>query len=136
MSHLLITHSYLRFLVLFSTLAFAVIVLSGVLQRRLPGRVDRIAGGIFCGFIDMQLVLGLVMVLSGHLTRALHAHVGTMLLLVVIAHFASVMNRRRTPGHSTPAVVFTLLAVALVGTGILVLGRGGLFGGIAIGAHS
>lgn len=131
MSSILVMHSWMRFLILLSTLGFFGVCLQGVLSRRPADKRDRLLGGVFVGVIDLQVLLGIGLLATGHSIKGMESHVGTMVIVLVLAHVASVMNRRRTAVRNWVPVGLVGAVFVFLVTGILLTHRG-LFGGVAL----
>lgn len=119
-------HSYVRYLVLLAAVGAIVTALLGWRTAGLPPRAERALSGAFVGLLDLQIVLGLVLLLTGFPFRGqLMGHLFMMLLAAASAHVGSVVARRREPARSgSPArlVGFALALVLIVG-GIMAIQR-------------
>jgi hypothetical protein len=85
----------------------------------------RIAGAIFVGALDLQVVLGLILLAVWPFYGALIGHIVMMILAVVVAHGARVAARRAAAdaarfGWALAAIVVPL--VLIIG-GIMAIGR-------------
>lgn len=124
MTHLLRLHSLTRYVVLALALAAAVKFVLGLARKGAPGKADRALGSAFAGLLDLQVTLGLAMVVLGTWYPALAGHVALMVLAAVVAHAAPAVNKRRAqPGYGLPlAGVFG--ALLLIAGGLMAIGRG------------
>ncbi len=121
---LLQIHSATRYAVLAVALAALLKFAVGLATRRKPGVADRILGSTFAGLLDLQIVLGLAMVLTGFFYPALAGHIVMMVLAAALAHGALVANRRRKePGFVLPLVAVGGASLLIVG-GVMAIGRG------------
>lgn len=129
MNALFYAHSGLRYLVLLAGLVAALYYLYGLATRRAPDRAASVLGALFTGTLDLQILLGLVLVVTGIYYPALIGHIAMMILAAVAAHGAGVLARR----SSSPAryhsvrLAGVLTALALIVGGVLAIGRS-LFG--------
>lgn len=113
-------HSGLRYLVLLAgVLAFLYTIVAAV--RAKPwDRTGRVLVGAFAGLLDLQIVVGVVLIFVWRFYPALWGHLTMMLLAAASVHGASVLNRRRPPERQSP------MAPALGTAGALVLIIGGI----------
>lgn len=129
MTGLFYAHSGLRYLVLLAG-AVAVVYLAVALARRRPAaRADRIVMAIYVGLLDLQVVLGLILVATGIFYGALMGHLVMMLAAAAVAHAAAAVARR---GDAAPdparnpnriRVIGVLVSLGLVAGGIVAIGR-------------
>jgi hypothetical protein len=118
-------HSGLRYFVLLAAVVALVVLVHGRLTARAYTGPARIVGAVFTGLLDLQVVLGLALLVVWPFYPALTGHIVLMILAAVTAHGLRVAARKAT----TDAVRYTraLLAVAvplvLVVAGILAIGR-------------
>jgi uncharacterized membrane protein YphA (DoxX/SURF4 family) len=121
MEMLFATHSGMRYLVLFLGLISLAWFVWGKASGRSFTRPAPALLAAFIGFLDIQALLGLALLIGGHRPPGIWGHVALMIAAVTFAH---VMNKRRkrAPGYGLP-----LLAVAgslaLIVVGILSIGR-------------
>jgi hypothetical protein len=118
-------HSGLRYLVLLAGIASFVYSIVGALTARPWDRGGRVLFTTFIGLLDLQVLIGLVLVFVWPFYPALWGHIVLMVLAAATAHLTSVMNRRRPPEqrrHLT-AALGSAGAVILVVGGITAIGR-------------
>lgn len=119
-------HSYVRYLVLLAGLGAIVTAIIGWGTAGLPPRAERALSGAFIGLLDLQIVLGVLLLLTGFaFYGALTGHLFMMILAAAAAHGASVMARRREPARSgSPArtIGFMISLLFIVG-GIMAIQR-------------
>ena len=121
MNALFAAHSGLRYLVLLAGLVAAVFFAVGLAQKRPVTRAVRVMGAVFSGLLDLQVLLGLVLVLMGRYYPALIGHIVMMLAAVAVVHILLVKNRKRPqPGYALPLVA-VVLGLALIAGGILAI---------------
>ena len=113
-------HSGLRYLVLLAGLAAFVYTLIAALRSRPWDRAGRILVAAFTGLLDLQIVLGVVLIFVWEFYPALWGHLTMMLLAAVSAHVAGIVNRRR------PVERRSHMTAALGTAGALILIVGGI----------
>jgi hypothetical protein len=124
MNFLFQAHSGLRYLVLLAGLVALAYFVSGLAMKRPVDKGVRVLGSIFTGLLDLQVVLGLIMVAMGRFYPQLIGHLAMMLLAAAVTHVLLVVNRKRpSPGYVLPLVA-VLVALALIAGGIMAIGRG------------
>jgi heme A synthase len=124
MNFLFQAHSGLRYLVLLAGLVALAYFVSGLAMKRPVDKGVRVLGSIFTGLLDLQVVLGLIMVALGRFYPQLIGHLAMMLLAAAVTHVLLVVNRKRpSPGYVLPLVA-VLVALALIAGGIMAIGRG------------
>lgn len=129
MEALFYAHSGLRYLVLLAGIVALLFFAYALATHRPAGRGGRIATAAFTGLLDLQIVLGLILMASGIYYGALIGHMVMMLLAAVVAHGASAMARRAGDARReyTIRLVGVLGALVLIAGGIMSIGRS-LFG--------
>jgi hypothetical protein len=124
MKILYMAHSGLRYLVLLLAVALVVYCIVGLATKGTAGRPLRSLNAAFVGLLDLQVLLGVGLVLSGIYYPALIGHMVMMIAAAALAHVMSVRNRKRPqPGFVLP-LVGTGGALLLIIGGILSIGRG------------
>jgi hypothetical protein len=117
-------HSGLRYLVLLAGLVALAYFVSGLVAKRPVGKGVRVLGAIFTGLLDLQVLLGIVLVALGRYYPRLIGHIVMMVLAAAVTHVLLVVNRKRpSPGHLLPLIAVAL-ALALIAGGIMAIGRG------------
>lgn len=119
-------HSGLRYLVLLAGAAALGWALVGLIARRGEDRPGRVLGLIFVGSLDLQVVLGLLLLVARGFYPQLIGHVFLMLLAVGLGHATSVIGRRRVAAGTSPHIVAVTgyaAALAAIVLGILAIGR-------------
>lgn len=118
-------HSGLRYLVLLAGVAAALYALVGWMRGLRFGRTGRVLGRVFIGLLDLQVVLGLLLLVVIPFYPQLIGHIVMMVLAAAAAHTFSVVQKRRPPERRSFAFQFAGLALALVLIvgGILAIGR-------------
>jgi hypothetical protein len=117
-------HSGLRYLVLLAAVVAAGYSIFGWVQARGYDRPARVLGSVFVGLLDVQILLGLALLVVWPFYPALIGHITLMGLALVVAHATSIGNRRRPEGPTHPRqVVGIALTLLIVIAGILAIGR-------------
>ena len=125
MNMLFHAHSGLRYLVLLAAVLAIGALVYGLATGR-PLRATRALTAAFTGLLDLQVLLGIAMVIGGVMYDALTGHLVMMVLAVVAAHGASIMANRAATEHKERVIrlVGILLALCLIAGGIMAIGRG------------
>jgi cbb3-type cytochrome oxidase subunit 3 len=121
MNALFAAHSGLRYLVLLAGLVAVVYFALGLAQKRPYTRAVRTVGAIFSGLMDLQILLGLILVLMGRYYPQLIGHIVLMVLAAVVVHVLLAKNRKRAqPGYALP-LAGMVLGLVLLAAGILAI---------------
>jgi cbb3-type cytochrome oxidase subunit 3 len=121
MNALFAAHSGLRYLVLLAGLVAVVYFALGLAQKRPYTRAVRTVGAIFSGLMDLQILLGLILVLMGRYYPQLIGHIVLMVLAAVVVHVLLAKNRKRAqPGYALP-LAGVVLGLVLLAAGILAI---------------
>lgn len=112
-------HSGLRYLVLLLAVVAIAYHVYGLATRRAVDRAARITGTAFIGALDLQIVLGLVLMASGIYYGALIGHLVMMVLAAVAAHVGSATGKRASDPRRYYTAMLTGIGVAIV---LIVLG--------------
>lgn len=113
-------HSGLRYLVLLAGLLAFLYTLVAALRSRPWDRTGRILLSVFAGVLDLQILIGVVLIFVYRFYPALWGHLIMMVLAAAAVHMASIMNRRR------PAERRSHMTAALGSAGALILIIGGI----------
>jgi heme A synthase len=124
MSFLYHAHSGLRYLVLLAALA-ALIALAYALATGRAGRATRVLPAVFTGLLDLQVLLGIGLVLGGLMPDIVIGHLVMMVVALIVAHGASILARRSADERRALVIrlVGITLALLIVAGGIMALGR-------------
>jgi uncharacterized membrane protein YphA (DoxX/SURF4 family) len=124
MDTLFAAHSGVRYLVLLMGLVALVWFAWGKASGRPFSRPAPALLAGFVGFLDVQVLMGLVLLIGGRRPAAIWGHLATMLLAAVAIHtVAAVHNRRPGPaGYGLP-LFGVALTLGLIVLGILSIGR-------------
>ena len=118
-------HSGLRYLALLAGLAGLVYSLVGALRGTPWGRPGRILLASFVGLLDLQVLLGFILVFVRVFYPALWGHLTMMLLAAVVAHVALAVNKRRPPEEQSQwlGVAGTAVPLILIVGGLMAISR-------------
>lgn len=118
-------HSGLRYLVLLAALA-AIVGLAYALASGRAIRAAQIIASSFAGLLDLQILLGIALVIGGIFPDAVVGHLVIMILAAVSTHAGSVIGRRASSVRRELGIRLAsiALAVALIAGGIMAIGRG------------
>jgi len=118
-------HSGLRYLVLIAGVVALIVMARGMSGRRPFEKPSRISLAAFTGLLDLQVLLGIAMVVLGCFYGALMGHLMMMILAAVAAHALSVYARKQADPRRahTLGLVGVVLALALITGGIMSIGR-------------
>lgn len=118
-------HSGLRYLVLAVGIAALLYLAMGLATRRAYGSPARILTASFTGLLHLQVVIGLVLVVTGIYYPALIGHIFLMVLAAAAAQGLSVAAKRNADDRRKWGLSFAgvLLALALILAGISAIGR-------------
>ena len=80
---------------------------------------------VFTGAVDLNVLLGFVLILSGTFYPQLIGHIATMVLAAVVAHVVPLVMRKKPLEERSylPHLVSAVVVLALVVAGILAIGR-------------
>jgi hypothetical protein len=125
MTFLFHAHSGLRYLVLIAGIAAVAYFAFALATGRTAERPARILTAMFVGFLDLQIVLGLLLMVAGIFYGALMGHLVMMLLAAAAAHGASVMARRSADPRRALQIRLAgvVVALLLIVGGVMAIGR-------------
>jgi hypothetical protein len=115
-------HSIVRFLVLLLAIVGIVLALIGLAQKKASAKTDVTVGSIFLGLYDLQMLLGLLVILLGGLTNALHPVV--MFIGLVVAHFLQRTTQRAEGANfHMMRLAFYIVPLAIILVGLAAINR-------------
>ena len=125
MNALFHAHSGLRYLVLLAALSALVVLAYSVTTRRTT-RAARVLPAIFTGLLDLQILLGIALLMGGLMPDAVVGHLALMLLAAVVAHGSSIVAKRAHDERRESVIRLggVALTLVLIVAGILAIGRG------------
>lgn len=116
MDVVLLLHSLVRFVIILVVMVGIVKVLISLVLKRAPDQIDQTLSSTFLGLYDLQVLIGLLIILLGGLSQAIHPIV--MFIGVLLAHGLQAMTKR---GEGPTASLYRLalfivpLLIILVG---------------------
>ena len=118
-------HSGIRYLVFLAGALVIAYALFGVVARRDHDKTMRVLAAVFAGSMDLNILVGAALLFSGRFYPAVGIHLVFMLGATVVAHLIPGIMKRRPVEKRTlaPYLVGTAVSLALVVTGITMLGR-------------
>jgi predicted permease len=118
-------HSGLRYLILLVGVVAVFYLAVGLATRRAYGSPARILTASFTGLLHLQVLIGLVLLVTGIYYPALIGHIFLMVLAAVAAQGLSIAAKRHSADRRKWALSFggVLLALALIVAGITAIGR-------------
>jgi hypothetical protein len=117
-------HSALRYLLLAAALGAILYYGFSLATRRSPQSRDRALAASFNGLVDLQLTLGIALILLGRVYPALIGHIVMMIAAAAAAHLGVIVYRRRRQATLLPLLIGLGSSLLLMVGGILALGRG------------
>jgi heme A synthase len=126
MTFLYHAHSGLRYLVLLAGVIAIIYFAYAFFSRRSDEKLGRVLMSAFVGVLDLQILLGILLVIGGIYYPMLIGHLSLMVLAAVAGHVFAVLAKRATDAASAHRhrLIGTLLALALIVAGISAIGRG------------
>lgn len=118
-------HSGLRYLVLLVGVIALAYAAAAAARRRSWNSTTRGLVLAFTGLLDLQVLLGVVLIFVWRFYPALWGHITMMILAAAAAHITSILNRRRPAERRSHglAAVGVAAALLLMVAGILAIGR-------------
>lgn len=118
-------HSGLRYLIFLVGLLTALIALVGMAQKQPVSRSGLTLLRVFVVLLDIQLVLGVVTLISGRFYMQLIGHLVMMVAAIAMAHLAAARLRQAAPEARGNGQLLTgaLIPLALIVAGILAIQR-------------
>jgi hypothetical protein len=122
--NLLAVHGVVRYLVLIIGVAAAIAALLAW-RSASPSVVDRRLAAAYTGILDLQVLLGVGLLVVRPFYGALMGHITMMVVAAIIAHLGSVFARRRAPARPGAPIRFTSIvaSLAIIIGGIAAIGR-------------
>ncbi len=111
MDIVLLLHSLVRFVLLLLAVIGIILAVVSIARQAPPVSRDRAIGSAFVGFFDLQVLLGLLIILLGGLNQAIHPIV--MFIGVVAAHGLQSAGRK-APGNRAHWLRLALFVVPLL----------------------
>lgn len=111
-------HSGLRYLVLLVGVIAILYTVVAAVRRRPWDSTGRGLLLAFTGLLDLQVLLGVLLVFVWRFYPALWGHIVMMVLAAAVAHITSIVNRRRPPERRSQMTA----ALGMAGALILIIG--------------
>ena len=117
-------HSGLRYLVLLAALA-AIVALAYALATGRPARAAQLLATSFTGLLDLQVLLGIALVIGGIFPDAVVGHLVMMVFAAVVTHASSIVGKRSSSERRELGIRLAgiVVALALIVGGVLAIGR-------------
>lgn len=117
-------HSGLRYLVLLAAVV-AIAVLVYALATGKPVRAARAATAAFIGVLDLQVLLGIILLIFWPFYGQLIGHIATMVLAAVVAHGTSVWAKKTADARRMQLIrlLGIIATLVLIVGGILAIQR-------------
>lgn len=124
MKFLYYSHSGLRYVILLVALAALIALVYTVSTGRAP-HVARRLSTTFAGLLDLQIVLGISLMMGGIFPDAVTGHLILMVFAAVVTHGAFLIGQQLESVRSELAVRLAgiVVALALIVVGIMAIGR-------------
>ena len=118
-------HSGLRYLVLLAAVVALVMQAMGAFGDRPYERPSRLSMSAFTGLLDLQMLLGLAMLVLGCFYGALIGHLMMMVLAIAAAHGSSSFARKQADARKAHRISLAgvVVALVLITGGIMSIGR-------------
>ncbi|MCE2455395.1 MAG: hypothetical protein J4G12_06175 [Gemmatimonadetes bacterium] len=118
-------HSGLRYLVLLAGLALVLYALWAMATRRPWDRTMRILSATFTASVDLNVLLGAVMLFTRPFYSQLIGHIATMVLAAGLAHVVPMVMRRRPAAERThlPYAAATVIVLGMFVAGMKAIDR-------------
>ena len=117
-------HSGLRYLVLIAAIVALVALTYGTFTGR-GVRAASVLAAIFAGLLDLQILLGVGLVIGGIFPDAVVGHLIMMVFAAVVTHASSIVGQRSSSARRELLIRLGGIAVALalIVGGIMAIGR-------------
>jgi hypothetical protein len=118
-------HSGLRYLILLLAVLTALVALAGLVRKQPASNAGLTMLRIFTILLDIQVVLGIVTLVTGTFRAQLIGHIVMMIAAVAVAHLGLVRLKKATPEGrgSGQLLAASLIPLLLVVAGILAIQR-------------
>ena len=118
-------HSGLRYVVLLTAVAAIAYLAFAIATKRPFDTVARRVAAAFTGALDLQILLGLGLLLQIPFYPSLSGHLVMMVAAAAVAHATAIVNKRRAPEAQSNGLLLAGVVVAtiLIVGGIMAIGR-------------
>jgi vacuolar-type H+-ATPase subunit I/STV1 len=117
-------HSGLRYLVLLAGVLALAYFAFGLATKRPFDKGGRILGSSFAGLLHLQVLLGILVLVTRGYYPALIGHIVMMVLAAGTAQACMSVNRRRPKPAFVLPLVGVVLALVFIAGGVMAIGRG------------
>lgn len=130
MSFLFNVHSIVRWLVVIAAVVAIIVCAMTWLGSGKEGQGDRKAVSAFTGLMDLQFLLGLILLfglgwsINGQMVPYRLEHATTMFLAVVVAHMTAIWKKKVSSVRARNSLFMIILALILIAAGISRLPQG------------
>lgn len=122
MDIVLVIHSFVRFLILLAALVGIILALVSLIRKSPPEKTAQMVSSAFVGLYDLQVLLGLLIILLGGLTQAVHPIV--MAVGVVSAHWMqSTSKHAKGASQSLMRLALFTIPLLIILVGLTVIGH-------------
>jgi len=117
-------HSGLRYLVLLAALAALIALAYALATGRAVRAASRFAAA-FAGLVDLQILVGIGLVIGGIFPDAVVGHLIMMVFAAVVTHASSIIGQRSSSERRELVIRLAgiVIALALIVGGIMAIGR-------------
>jgi heme A synthase len=112
-------HSHTRYLVLLVGVVASLYAIFGLISRRPADRVGLTLLRVFAGVLDLQILLGIITLMTRAFLPALIGHIVMMIAAAAVAHLGAVRLKKMPEAERGPGL---LLASVLIPLGLIVGG--------------
>lgn len=125
MTFLFYAHSGLRYLVLLAGIVAVAYLAFALATGRRSEKPERIVTASFTGLLDLQILLGLLVMVTGIFYSALIGHLVMMLLAAGVVHWTSATAKKPAEaGRATKLrLVGVVVGLVLIVGGVMSIGR-------------
>jgi len=131
MEFVITLHSIIRWVVVAAAVVALVLSLVTWLRNEQNGQADRKAMAAFTGTLDLQLLLGIILLLwagfsrgGGGFPRYRLEHAVTMVIAVILAHLSALWKRRVPAVRARNSFFLIIVVLALIWAGVNRLPQG------------
>lgn len=118
-------HSGVRYLILLIGIIALIYFAYAVVAKKNDETKSRVLGSVFTGVLDLQGLLGIIMVVMGLYYPAVIGHLVMMIGAIVVAHASMAMAKTAQPPERRNAfrLAGVVVALLLIVGGIMAIGR-------------
>lgn len=124
---ILVIHSINRWLIILIGTIAGIKFLVGWLRKSTYQPIDRVLLNAYTGLLDLQLLLGIILLISGGLEQYRIEHTITMIIAVVLAHLSRIWRDKPDPVRFRNNFFAIVLGLLLIFAGVSLLPNGWTF---------